>query len=552
MRKVVLIIVLAVLALFTQCKKQENTGTEEPSNGIKMELTADNGGSKTCFGANGSIVWNANEKIYVVTNGQCVGYVTNGNEEGNIFTGTLNISSGTYDFHYYYVGNTQTIATGATDFTMDFSDQDGTLANLGDFHVGYGVQTDVDVTEGETVTAQASMKSLVAMAYFDIAGMAEAGEKVFFYGDNINNQMNIDFSDNTTTFDKVSVGWICAGVVSSGAYVILLPNHTDGTEELPTDITFVSKRTVGTCNDVFNYGIVGGRFYCSNGDVDTPITVSADSYAQGALRGLFSVASGMQVRFSQGNLQYIGSAATPYWKFAENQNDYLGTTTGQNSTSETVDRDLFGWGTSGWDNGNVYYQPYDYRPLSGSHCDEYGYGYGPTDGTSYEYDLTGTYANADWGVYNAISNGGNTPNQWRTPTWNEWRYMLKSRSTPSGVRYAKGIVNGVNGVILLPDGWSASSYALNNTNTSEAPFSANEITAKSWATIEAAGAVFLPAAGMRDYESVLDAGSYSGYWSASHDANRWAFSLQYLDTYLDTDYSNRFFGFSVRVVRDAE
>ena len=37
----------------------------------------------------------------------------------------------------------------------------------------------------------------------------------------------------------------------------------------------------------------------------------------------------------------------------------VGTTTGQNSTNENVDRDLFGWGTSGWPNGNVYYQPYD-------------------------------------------------------------------------------------------------------------------------------------------------------------------------------------------------
>ena len=45
----------------------------------------------------------------------------------------------------------------------------------------------------------------------------------------------------------------------------------------------------------------------------------------GAINGKFTInANGNQVYFSQGNLQYIGSAATPYWKFAEKQWDYLG------------------------------------------------------------------------------------------------------------------------------------------------------------------------------------------------------------------------------------
>ena len=63
----------------------------------------------------------------------------------------------------------------------------------------------------------------------------------------------------------------------------------------------------------------------------------------GAIDGKFTINSdGDQVYFSQGNLQYIGSASTPYWKFADNQWDVLGTTTGQNSSDENIDRDLFG------------------------------------------------------------------------------------------------------------------------------------------------------------------------------------------------------------------
>ena len=145
---------------------------------------------------------------------------------------------------------------------------------------------------------------------------------------------------------------ICAGTVAEGTtspcYVMLLPNHTDGTEELTTDFTFVSKRTTGACNNVFNYGIVGGRFYCKDGNTETPIELDVASYDEGALRGEFSVSATQTVRFSQGNLQYIGSAATPYWKFAESQWDYLGTSNGHKGTDVNVDRDLFRWGASGY------------------------------------------------------------------------------------------------------------------------------------------------------------------------------------------------------------
>ena len=71
----------------------------------------------------------------------------------------------------------------------------------------------------------------------------------------------------------------------------------------------------------------------------------------GSKGGLFSVGVNKKVWFSQGNLQYIGSATTPYWKFANNQYDIFGTTSGQNSSVANVDRDLFGFGTSGWNSG---------------------------------------------------------------------------------------------------------------------------------------------------------------------------------------------------------
>lgn len=278
-------------------------------------------------------------------------------------------------------------------------------------------------------------------------------------------------------------------------------------------------------------------------------TEVAQTWPNGKLPGQFSVSETHQVQFSQGNLQYIGSAATPYWRFAEHQYDYFGTTTGQNSNAQDVDRDLFGWGTSGWDNGNLYYQPYNTESFWDSNA---GYGYGPTDGTDYNYNLTGDYANADWGVYNAILNGGNASHQWRTLTFNEWNYLINTRATASGIRYAKAQVYGVNGLVVLPDDWDASIYALNYSNNTQAPFNSNVIADMDWAFMETNGAVFLPTSGCRyDGTPVYDAGSSGNYWSATcynkANSHRLAFSNSNLSM-STTGYSYRNWGLSVRLV----
>ena len=271
-------------------------------------------------------------------------------------------------------------------------------------------------------------------------------------------------------------------------------------------------------------------------------TLDIPIWTNGVLPGTFSVSADQQVQFSQGNLQYIGSTTTPYWKFADNQWDVLGTTTGQNSNNQNVDRDLFGWGTSGYDHGANCYQPWS---TSTNDSDYYAYG-------SSTYNLNDSTGMADWG-YNPISNGGNQPNQWRTLTWSEWNYLFYTRSTTSGLRYAKANVNNVKGVILLPDDWNASTYSLNNTNSNGASFSSNIISALQWSTLESAGAVFLPFAGSRfDGTSVGDNGVL--YWSASYSASSTAYVVNFIESGIggwgnSIDRQN---GFSVRVVRNAE
>ena len=213
------------------------------------------------------------------------------------------------------------------------------------------------------------------------------------------------------------------------------------------------------------------------------------------------------------------------WRFAENQWDYVGNAAGNTAPSATQSNwiDLFGWGTSGYNHGANCYQPWS---TSGSSSDYYAYG-------QYTYNLYDQTGQADWG-YNAISNGGNTENSgWRTLTNDEWAYVFNNHTI------GWSTVAGVGGYVIRPDGVEtavASSYA-----------------AEAWATEEAAGSVFLPAAGNRDGTSVSSAGSFGYYWSSSYnDSYYYARNVYFVSGSLSTGSNYRYYGFSVRLVRSAQ
>ena len=258
----------------------------------------------------------------------------------------------------------------------------------------------------------------------------------------------------------------------------------------------------------------------------------------GAISGVFSVEPTTYVHFSQGNLQY--QASTQTWKFAVHQYDVVGSANNDISQTNSGWIDLFGWGTSGWNCGNTYYHPWDSNNSNSL--------YGPPGNNN----LSGSYANSDWGRYNAISNGGNSTGQWRTLTSSEWSYVLFYRNTASGIRYAKAQVAGVNGVILLPDDWSTSIYSLSNTNSSEASFSSNVISASQWSNLENAGAVFLPAAGYRYEASVYNVGESGNYSSTSYCNSYDAYNVIFNSGSLVTNCYGRCGGRSVRLVCPAE
>lgn len=281
----------------------------------------------------------------------------------------------------------------------------------------------------------------------------------------------------------------------------------------------------------------------------------------GAINGKFSISGNSQVYFSQGNLMY--RASTKVWRFANEQWSYCGTDNENISSSYDGWIDLFGWGTSGWNNGNWYYRPYD-----DEYSDDYwniGYHYGPTDGTNYNYSLTGTYANADWGVFNAIQNGGNQAGLWRTLTYEEWNYVLYGRGTTSGIRFAKAYLPfayGCECILLFPDDWPEL-VDLNDTNNPSASYTSNTITSDTWALMQSRGVVCLPAAGYRTFNNYLEddhartyrnpAVGVGSYWTAStvSDGSSYIMNFGFGEDYVTFSETYRFFGLSVRLVHDA-
>ena len=239
----------------------------------------------------------------------------------------------------------------------------------------------------------------------------------------------------------------------------------------------------------------------------------------GMLSGVFSISDSRTVHFSRGNLQYKGSDQS--WRFAEHQYDVIGDNTG--NTTNRYERemqsdwiDLFGWGTGDepWkSSGNVdYYNSY-----------------------------------TEWGSQFDTESG------WRTLTYEEWNYLLFERYDfeHPGVSFAKGSVNGVNGLIILPNDWSTSNYELSNTGYTEANFSENDISLSDWTThLEANGAVFLPSAGLRNDNEVFSATENGHYWTASNITSEEAYSLSFDDGNMAVDYEMQhlYYGYAVRLV----
>ncbi|MBP5371099.1 MAG: hypothetical protein J6Y55_04155 [Bacteroidales bacterium] len=264
----------------------------------------------------------------------------------------------------------------------------------------------------------------------------------------------------------------------------------------------------------------------------------------GALPGEFSVSTTKKVKFSMGNLEvnYASGSGLEKWHFMSEQYFFRGDIEYRDDFGSWSYNDLLGWGTSGWNSGAVAYKV----ALSTStiYSDFY-------PGNDPSNNLTGEYAQADWGVYNTIDNGGKKPNLWRTLTKEEYSYLFSGRDDANN-KWGLATVGSIAGLVLLPDNWELPEGLVFNAGKAYG-YTSNTWTIKEWKILEASGAVFLPAAGHRAGTVVFAAGVGGWYWSSSaaNEKNAYLLGISADNGYVignDLRYS----GCSVRLVQDVK
>ena len=349
-------------------------------------------------------------------------------------------------------------------------------------------------------------------------------------------------TDNTVTLDCTALGLhgpnsdASAGVTSAGPFYIVLPPAT-GVEGLTVNVYVFSgtnsdqsRRTIlkyskTTTNTV---PIAANNLYVT-GDLPEEGEVVPDAPFPHLSTGEFSVAgttalngsytSTKKIRFSLGNLQY--QTTDHIWRFAPNQWTTLKNNQGQDNWI-----DLFGYGTSG----------INYNPTS-------------TANTSSLY-ATGDICNTenDWGV-NAISNGGNQPNKWRTLTYSELKHLFNSRGgfnisgpVSNNLHHTNCTVHGVKGMIILPDDFPYNQSPYNSYN-----WDWQRLSNAQWAQAEALGAIFIPITGYRTGTTIKNYDYMGYYWCSTVSP----YSRMYFSGNGESyDSPNRYIGNAVRLVRD--
>ena len=379
----------------------------------------------------------------------------------------------------------------------DYSSQDGTLKYIA-AHCDYAESNEITVTvvSGNRITASdATFTNQQAIIKFTLKDKGNNDAAISA------SAFTITDGTSTVSLTDIPAATYTANEASNVLYVAFPAAGTAKTINLTA--------TVG--NVTYTYSRPGvtfqhGQYY----------EVTVKMAPAGAIPGVFSVDGTKKVYFSKGNLQATWNGSAWTWAFAEHQWDYIGAEAGNTrisgngalSSNGTVD--LFGWSTA--------------ATTLGIH--------NATDDSVYYGDF------ADWGDNENVKAGIGTG--WSTLTYLEWQYLFSTRTVNGGLgaghSYTLGqSVNGTLGVVIYPDNYTGSTYAGSN-----------------WASFEAAGCVFLPAAGRRDGNKVDDSGYEGDYWSASCENSYAARFVRFSSNELLFTYDlYRHYGLSVRLVHNA-
>lgn len=405
------------------------------------------------------------------------------------FSGTLTTTPNDNEtLHFFYLGKGR---NGSAVSTLDFSNQDGTLENVTNYHIAVG---DGSYTSG-AVNYATTLDMKMAIAYFNVSGYhnaSETAETVYLHGKDVYTTATVDYQTGTIT--GATKDYLNMGKATAGKYVALIPSVTT-----QTTLKFDSNSKTGSMT--FLRGIQEKKYYSNN---NAALSIEANAIPDGTASGIFSVSETRKVRFSHGNLQYKSGEENP-WRFALHQYDCIGAW----NTSDYVD--LYGWGT--WSGTSEQWHPL-------------------TTTTDYSYY---TWNGDEY--FKATLDGYN---DWFTFSDTEWQYLL-GHST-----YGMAQVGNYNGIIILPDNLDLT------INTTHNNWTNNTYTTDEWDNnLEPVGIVFLRAAGARHSSSQPQyVNSHGMYWSSTPVGTK-AKQILFSSNSMNSSFTyDRHHGRAVRLVRD--
>lgn len=512
----IILMAFALTMTMSQCKKNEGQTT---SNDEVVTITLDvkqNNGSKVVVNPNtGTVDFETGDKIYVGSGGKYVGFLTH---NGTNFSGNITSPIENQPLQFYFLGNVtpqETLSAGTTEeCSVIISDQTEHLPVIS------CAASNENYVSGVTAYS-AHLLNKCALVKFNVT--TPSNSPICVTG--MKNKVTVDFTQNTMTpsMDGEGVIMLPAGSGENvEKWAILLPQ--EALEEGEEGSAYSED---GVCTGICSaIPTISENNYLSDGIVLVVNTtnVPTPNCPIGAINGLFSVDAYRQVYFSQGNLQYRASTNT--WQFANNQYDYVGSTNQYISSDFGGWIDLFGYGTS----GALYCEPWN----TSTNPNAYG---------GYPSPANISNTSFDWGV-NLISNGGNETGLWRTLTKSEWVFLLVIRPNASE-KYSKAMVNGVQGIIILPDVFSIPEGLTFVSQSNDC--NANQYSESEWQLMESFGAIFMPAAGSRYVTSVSSTGCY--YWTSTIYDNEYHNKAYVLD-WTNLASVDIYRGYSVRLVQN--
>lgn len=464
------------------------------------------------------VKWDAGEVVKVVQNNEVIGQLTAAASDNasTTLSGTLDKAPKTDAQLHFYLHAT----------TRDYSNQNGTIEDISenhDFSCGTVVAGSFSV-DGTKVTIPAGVsfdntpQAIVKFTLYKYEDSQPLTTTELIISDDAKSQnilKTFNYLDGTSTKDDLTVTstsatnvfYVALSDISSMKLNLLVNADSDPYTYTKADVTFAN-----------------GKYY----------EVSVKMAPQDALRGLFSVSSTKKVYFSKGNLQHTSNDTGYSWTagFAEHQYDVIGDAPGNNTLLGELSLlnnpgtvDLFGWST-----------------LTGPLHQKTIYG---VNNSNDDADYAGDFY--DWG------NAFKAP--WFTLSKDEWDWLL------ANAQWLKATVNGVKGLIIFPDG-----FTWNTTSMGDAPTTyriqnddyTHTLTAAQWTALESAGAVLLPAGGVRVKSTVTMTDSdshYVGYyWTSTPkpDNGTNAYFLAIGKNFVKSTQNNpRHYGYSVRLVRYA-